>query len=63
MQCQSRKKVLGLLACALRNSEQLIIQARYQIPSSVLVPKLYQARGADTGVQAEDLFIPPTSLY
>jgi hypothetical protein len=28
-------------------------------------PKLYQARGArgvDTEVQAEDLFIPPTSL-
>jgi hypothetical protein len=25
-------------------------------------PKLDQARGADTEVQAEDLFIPPTSL-
>ena len=25
-------------------------------------PKLYQAKGADAEVQAEDLFVPPTSL-
>eukprot|EP01047_Picozoa_sp_COSAG01_P018278 COSAG01_NODE_987_length_12316_cov_167.856348_6_plen_42_part_00 len=25
-------------------------------------PKLYQAKGVDAEVQAEDLFIPPTSL-
>ena len=40
---------------------------RYEYDSATVLgtfspPKLYQAKGADTEVQAEDLLVPPTSL-